>query len=152
MIQNEQTPSNRRFVRPAAEIPWSLLTDEDRPLFLLAISGRNDREIAARLGGRPSAVRSNVQTLLDKLGLKDRLTLVLAAATRNCQATETRRADSNGLQKDCLSVMPRGLKPGAWKVEVGGLERHATSTPLQGTRNARRRAAMESRTRTICND
>ena len=58
---------------------WSLLTAAEWRLVLLATSGGNDREIARATGKTQAQVKEEFEALLDKLGLADRLTLILAS-------------------------------------------------------------------------
>jgi DNA-binding NarL/FixJ family response regulator len=58
---------------------WSLLTDAEWRLVLLASSGWNDRRIASAIGKTQGQVKDQFQALLDRLGLADRLTLILAS-------------------------------------------------------------------------
>lgn len=61
------------------------LTD-DRRLIWLAASGKDVREVAADVAETPREVARRFRTLLGKLGLDDRLSLVLAAVARTAQA------------------------------------------------------------------
>ena len=78
---------------------WSLLTDAEWRLVLLASSGRNDRRIARAIGKTQEQVKDRFQALLDKLGLADRLTLILASyangARLQSQIGGDRRRDLN---------------------------------------------------------
>ena len=74
-----------------AEACWDRLTDEDRRLIWLAASGKDVREVAADVAETPREVARRYRTLLGKLGLDDRLSLVLAAVARTAQATVAER-------------------------------------------------------------
>jgi DNA-binding NarL/FixJ family response regulator len=74
-----------------AEAYWDRLTDDDRRLIWLTASGKGIREIAADCAETPRKVAQRYRTLLGKLGLDDRLSLVLAAVTRTAQAPVTTR-------------------------------------------------------------
>jgi DNA-binding NarL/FixJ family response regulator len=69
-----------------AEAYWDQLTDEDRRLIWLAASGKDVREVAADVAETPSEVARRYRSLLGKLGLDDRLSLVLAAVARTARA------------------------------------------------------------------
>jgi DNA-binding NarL/FixJ family response regulator len=68
------------------EAYWDQLTDEDRRLIWLAASGKDVREVAADVAETPREVARRYRTLLGKLGLDDRLSLVLAAVARTARA------------------------------------------------------------------
>ena len=73
------------------EIYWDRLTDDDRRLIWLAASGKDVREVAADVAEPPREVARRYRALLGKLGLDDRLSLVLAAVARTAQATVAER-------------------------------------------------------------
>lgn len=68
------------------EAYWDQLTDDDRRLIWLAASGKNVRQAAADLAQTTRDVAKRYRTLLGKLGLDDRLSLVLAAVARTARA------------------------------------------------------------------
>jgi DNA-binding NarL/FixJ family response regulator len=73
------------------EAYWDRLTDDERRLIWLSASGKDVREIAADVAQTPREVARRYRALLGKLGLDDRLSLVLAAAARSTQAPVTAR-------------------------------------------------------------
>ena len=74
-----------------AETYWDRLTDDDRRLIWLTASGKDVREIAADCAETPRKTAQRYRALLGKLGLDDRLSLVLAAVARTAQAPVTTR-------------------------------------------------------------
>ncbi len=76
-----------------AEDYWDRLTDDDRRLIWLTASGMDERQIAADGDETPLALAKRYKTLLLRLGLDDRLSLVLAAVSRTAQSSSrVRRA------------------------------------------------------------
>ena len=61
------------------------MTDAERRLAWLVVSGWDNREIAQAVAATPHQVKTHLEALLDKLGLEDRLTLVLAAVAHDLQ-------------------------------------------------------------------
>ena len=82
-MKDAKTPSNIAIAADdGAAGPthaWGLLTAAEWRLVLLATSGWNDRRIARATGKRQGQVKDQFQAILDKLGLADRLTLILAS-------------------------------------------------------------------------
>lgn len=92
-----KSPTQTPFINGAmnhdyeAETYWDRLTDDDRQLIWLTASGKDVREIAADCAETPRKTAQRYRTLLGKLGLDDRLSLVLAAVARTAQAPLTAR-------------------------------------------------------------
>lgn len=81
-MKDVKTPSKSAATDQGAAGPtdaWSKLTDAEWRLVLLASSGWNDRRIASAIGKTQRQVKDQFKALLDKLGLADRLTLILAS-------------------------------------------------------------------------
>lgn len=73
------------------EAYWDRLTDDDRRLIWLAASGKDVREVAADVAETPREVARRYRTLLGRLGLDDRLSLVLATVSRTAQESVAAR-------------------------------------------------------------
>jgi DNA-binding NarL/FixJ family response regulator len=64
---------------------WDQFTDDDRRLIWLTASGKDVREIAVDMAETPRELARRYRSLLGKLGLGDRLSLVLAAVARTAR-------------------------------------------------------------------
>lgn len=68
--------------RLADRNPYSALTSREEDVLKEIVHGRNNQEIAARLGLQESTVKWHINSLLGKLGVRDRLHAVLTALRR----------------------------------------------------------------------
>ena len=76
------------------------MTDAEWWLVLLTTSGWNDREIAKFTKETPVRVKVRFEALLDKLGLEDRLTLILTSFAHDLRIPRRIRHDfERGLEK-----------------------------------------------------
>lgn len=82
-----------------ADTNWDRLTDEDRLLIWLTASGMDDHEIAADCAETPRKLARRYRTLLAKLGLADRLSLVLATVARTVREPAARRLAGGALSR-----------------------------------------------------
>ena len=66
----------RRSPDAASDDPYDLLTEREREILLLAAMGHTNRDIARSLGLSEQAVHTNRASLMEKLGLHDRVELL----------------------------------------------------------------------------
>lgn len=90
-MSGKQASEVNRGTSLESEDYWDRLTDDDRQLIWSAASGLDDRQIAAVGAETPQEVAKRYRELLLKLGLDDRLSLVLAAVARSAQTPMARR-------------------------------------------------------------
>jgi two-component system, NarL family, nitrate/nitrite response regulator NarL len=62
-----------------AAVGGSWLTHRERQIVRILVSGATNREIANRLGLREQTIKNQLSTIYDKLGVRNRLELVVHA-------------------------------------------------------------------------
>jgi len=85
MKTGTQALRHDRDISHEAEDYWDRLTDDDKRLIWSTASGMDDHQIAADGDETPLSVAKRYTALLLRLGLDDRLSLVLAAVARTAQ-------------------------------------------------------------------
>ena len=96
---NSPTRREARYFSDSAvdQSCWDRLTNPEWRLVWLTASCWEDREIAKSTGETPLRVKARLRALLDKLGLENRLALILAVVAADLQIpSHARRPNEEG--------------------------------------------------------
>ncbi len=82
MVGSTATAIANRSAQPASKVPqaWALLSGREAQVARLVSAGRSNKEVASALFISERTVKAHLGTVFDKLGVRDRLQLVLRLA------------------------------------------------------------------------
>jgi len=105
MIEALKSPSPTRVMNAKGEVP---LTPREDQVVILVAEGIRNREIAQQLGVKENTVKKSLLRIYDKVGVSNRVELVLYALTHRRTQTD--------------APSPAKLSSAAERVELGSLE------------------------------
>ena len=81
-LVNQRLSSISRWIEPATEFSYDLLTEREKEVLQLIAEGKTNKDVAGQLNLSPQTIESHRANLMQKLGLHSTADIILYAVRK----------------------------------------------------------------------